>query len=43
MMENSTKICIKCKENRLFTDYSKNKYVKDGLFWYVIIVYKNTI
>ena len=28
-----TKTCIKSKENRLFSDYSKNKYGKDGLFW----------
>jgi hypothetical protein len=29
----TTKTCIKCKENRLFSVYSKNKYGKDDLFW----------
>jgi hypothetical protein len=32
-METSTKICVKCKEYRLLTDYCKNKYGIDGLFW----------
>jgi ssDNA-binding Zn-finger/Zn-ribbon topoisomerase 1 len=32
-METPTKMCIKCKEFRLLTEYSKNKYGKDGLFW----------
>ena len=32
-METTTKMCVKCKKYRLFTEYSKNKYGKDGLFW----------
>lgn len=28
-----TKKCVKCKEVRLLTDYCKNKYEVDGLFW----------
>jgi hypothetical protein len=27
-----SKICVKCKEFRLFTEYCKNKYGVDGLF-----------
>ncbi len=28
-----SKICVKCKEVRLLTEYCKNKYGLDGLFW----------
>jgi hypothetical protein len=31
--ETTTKICVKCKEVRLLTDYCNNKYGVDGLFW----------
>ncbi len=27
------KRCVKCKEFRLLTEYCKNKYGVDGLFW----------
>jgi hypothetical protein len=27
------KMCFKCKEFRLLTDYCNNKYGIDGLFW----------
>jgi hypothetical protein len=32
-MDTTTKICVKCKEYRLSTEYCKNKYGVDGLFW----------
>jgi hypothetical protein len=32
-METSTKMCVKCKKYRLLTEYCKNKYGVDGLFW----------
>ena len=33
MDNKQTKHCVKCKEFRLLTEYSKNKYRLDGLFW----------
>jgi hypothetical protein len=32
-IETSSKMCVKCKEYRLLTEYCKNKYGIDGLFW----------